>query len=178
MASKSDEIVVMQPDEKVRVKLLVGLSIALIVVIIASVAAYLLLFNGKGQESKQGVPKGQALDQAINRAYAQKDYDKAASLVAQQGNANDPAMQLKLALAYSNGKQYSKALEIFASLDKAGKLNSSYLSAAAETAVSAGNKQSAIHYYQEAVAKVKSEGAVTADSQTEVYQKKIDDLSQ
>lgn len=133
--------------------------------------------GGKQAGGSKPAEEQLTLDEQVQLANAGKDYSKSVQLMESQ-KPQSTEDKLKLALAYSNNKQYKESLAIFDELDKAGKLNSSYESAAAETAVAAGDKEAAIRYYQAAKKKAIEEKLVTADSQVEIYDFKITQLQE
>lgn len=116
-------------------------------------------------------------DEQVELANAGKDYSKSVQLM-EGRKPQSTEDKLKLAVAYSNNKQYKEALAIFDELDKAGELDSGYEAAAAETAVAAGDKQAAIRHYQAAKKKIVEEKQVTAESQIEIYDFKIKQLQE
>ncbi len=167
---KSNFVVGLSP-RRVRKRLPVILGIVAVVVLTGCGVWYWMAV--RSADNKTSAPAkqlaGKSLDQAVSEAYAKKDYAAAADLIESQENADEPAVQVKLALTYANQGEHKAALEVFDKLEKAGKLTSGYQAAAADVALKAKDKPTAIRYLKLASAKVKTEDTPVAESQSEEY---------
>lgn len=185
MASKSDDSVVSGKHQAaVRVSVWQKLSkrwvvAGVIVVIVVAGGGWLLMHRHKAAPVSN-VPQlsGDALSNAVNKKLGAYNYIGAVQLLKGQKSFNEAATQLLLANVYASQKDYSKALAIYASLDKAGKLSSSSAAAGGAIAEQAGDKKTALHYYQQAVQKARSDKQLSNDDLVQMYQAKVDELGQ
>lgn len=171
-------VVVGMPQRKSPKRLFIIIGLIAAVVVVGCGILYWMAGRDKTDVSAPATKQlsGEKLNQAINEAYAKKDYAAAADIIESQDNAAEPAMQLKLALAYANQGDYKAALTVFDKLQQAGKLTSSYQSAAADIAIQAKDKATAIKYLKLARDKVKTENLPNSEDQAEVYAAKIANL--
>lgn len=114
----------------------------------------------------------QQLANEVNKRTGQNNYVGAIELIKGQKTINESAVQLLLAAAYANNKEYSKALDIYDSLEVRHKLNEINTATAAEVAERAGKYQKAIDLYK----KAKKRGDSANTDQQAVYNFKISEL--
>lgn len=127
--------------------------------ILLAVTALLLIMAGAGawawisrrpEPAQNATPQltGTALESGISRSNAKKDYAGTVKLLEAQENIAEPEMQLELAVAYENAKEYVKALAVYAELDQKGLLKADYTFRAGEVAKARKDTATAIKYYE------------------------------
>lgn len=116
-----------------------------------------------------------ALVSEVNQKYGAGDYKGAIKRIEEQKNTNDVGTQLLLAGAYANSGDVKKALSIYKTIDKEGRLPNTALGNMAEMAERAGDYRTALDAYKRAKQYAVSSGTETQD-QIAVYDYKIAEL--
>ncbi len=121
-------------------------------------------------------PNDASFTSAVEKAYAAKDYAGAAKIIEdqQKGREDDPALRIKLALAYANAEDYQKALAVFDELSKRDQLTASYSGLAGDLADKVGEYQKAQAYYELAKKRVLAEKSPVAGDDIADYDRKIE----
>lgn len=152
-------------------------------IIVLGVAAYVAFrpYHAPAPPKKSSSPasgtKAQALQNSINQLNAKGDFAQAAK-AAEQNASKDTDSQLVLAAAYSNNKQYDKAMAVYDSLISAGKLTGDNMVVAGEVAVQAGDKKRAIGYFEKAIDTLQQENGPFSKRQIAYANREISEMKQ
>lgn len=169
---------------KMNKKRLIISSVIILVVVGGGIAAFVwwvqfnsgasLTTSGSSKKVTQYAPNDQKLVDDLNQKYGMGDYQGAIKLLEGQQSIQDTNTQLLLAGAYANAGDYKKALQIYQTLDKAGKLPQESLGNMGDMAEKAGDTAAAIAAYKRAKSFAASSNEV--DDQGAVYDYKIAQL--
>lgn len=163
--------------------LIVGGALLISLIAVATLLVVHKLQAPNAAEQKQSAAQkvaaslpGKTLQQKVNNAMAAGKYDEAAKLLAGQKDTQSREVLDSAAGLYINTKQYQKALDTYALIDKKLQLNQGEVAAAAQVAEMANQYPLAVTYYKKAKLLAETNKQFTNTDDLKRYDQKIQAL--